>query len=311
MEDGWIKIFRRFLEWEWYSETNMVRLFLHLLLKANFEDKRWRGIVIKRGQLVTSISSLQSEIRLSARAIRTCLDRLQKTGEIDKQTTSQFTVITICRYGDYQQVQEVMRQTNDTPATNERQANDKQATNERQQHKNIRKKEDKNNITPSNEGESVETDPSVDVDLKSVVEFFNKSVVERNSVLPKIKGATGKRVGYIKARIREFGLEAVYEVISKAAASDFLNGKNQRGWVASFDWIMLPTNFPKVLEGNYDNRINQIHNGSTNTNRGGFVDSRQAEREHLAAGVAATIARLAAEDDARQGAVREQSGVPY
>ena len=263
MEDGWIKIFRRFLEWEWYSETNMVRLFLHLLLKANFEDKRWRGIVIKRGQLVTSISSLQSEIRLSARAIRTCLDRLQKTGEIDKQTTSQFTVITICRYGDYQQVQEVMRQTNDTPATNERQANDKQATNERQQHKNIRKKEDKNNITPSNEGESVDTDPSVDVDLKSVVEFFNKSVVECNSVLPKIKGATGKRVGYIKARIREYGLEAVYEVISKAAASDFLNGKNQRGWVASFDWIMLPTNFPKVLEGNYDNRTNN-YNGTNN-----------------------------------------------
>ena len=90
MEDGWIKVFRRFLDWEWYSETNMVRLFLHLLLKANFEDKRWHGIVIKRGQFVTSISSLKSEILLSARTIRTCLERLQKTGEIDKHTIADF-----------------------------------------------------------------------------------------------------------------------------------------------------------------------------------------------------------------------------
>ena len=311
MEDGWIKIFRRFLDWEWYSETNMVRLFLHLLLKANFGDKRWRGIVIKRGQLVTSLASLHAETGISNQTLRTCLDRLQRTGEINKQVTSQFTIITVCKYGDYQQVQEVNQQTTNNQATSDQQATNKQVTSNQQQHKNIRKKEDKNNITPSNEGESVDTDPSVEIDLKSVVDFFNKSVVECGSVLPKIKGATGKRVGYIKARIREFGLQAVYEVIAKATASDFLNGKNQRGWVASFDWIMLPTNFPKVLEGNYDNRINQIHNGSTNTNRGGFVDSRQAEREHLAAGVAATIARLAAEDDARQGAVREQSGVPY
>ena len=139
------------------------------------------------------------------------------------------------------------------------QAMGKQRASKGQQLKNIRKKEYKNNITPSKEGESVDTDQPVDVDLKSVVDFFNKSVVESNSVLPKIKGATGKRVGYIKARIREFGIEAVYEVISKAAASDFINGKNQRGWVASFDWIMLPTNFPKVLEGNYDNRTNNYN----------------------------------------------------
>ena len=141
----------------------------------------------------------------------------------------------------------------------EGQARGKQRASKGQQLKNIRKKEYNNNITPSKEGESVDTDQPVDVDLKSVVEFFNKSVVESNSVLPKIKGATGKRVGYIKARIREFGIEAVYEVISKAAASDFINGKNQRGWVASFDWIMLPTNFPKVLEGNYDNRTNNYN----------------------------------------------------
>ena len=272
MGDGWIKMFRRFLEWEWYDQTSMVRLFLHLLLKANYEDKKWHGVVIKRGQLVTSFANLSAETGLSLQVVRSCLDKLQSTGEVNKQSTSQYTIITVCKYADYQQAEDGEQQTNNIPITSEQQTSNKRVTNEQQQHKNIRKKEDKNNITPSNEGESVETDPSVDVDLKSVVEFFNKSVVECNSVLPKIKGATGKRVGYIKARIREFGLEAVYEVISKAAASDFLNGKNQRGWVASFDWIMLPTNFPKVLEGNYDNRTNN-YNGTNNHQSSGGSNS--------------------------------------
>ena len=259
MGDGWIKMFRRFLEWEWYDQTSMVRLFLHILLKANYEDKKWHGVVIKRGQFVTSFANLSAETGLSLQVVRSCLDKLQRTGEVNKQSTSQYTIITVCKYADYQQIEDVEQKTNNIQITSEQQASNKRVTNEQQQHKNIRKKEYKNNITPSKEGESVDTDQPVDVDLKSVVEFFNKSVVENNSVLPKIKGATGKRVGYIKARIREFGIEAVYEVISKAAASDFINGKNQRGWVASFDWIMLPTNFPKVLEGNYDNRTNNYN----------------------------------------------------
>lgn len=304
MEGGWIKIFtERLLEWEWYHDTKMVRVFLHLLLKANYRSKRFEGIEIKRGQLVTSLANMSAELGLSVKSIRTCLNKLQTTGEIGKQTASKFTIITVCKYDKYQGLRCDEGQANGSQSASEGQAMGKRRASEGQQLKNIRNKEDKNNITPSNEGESVETDPSVDVDLKSVVEFFNKSVVECNSVLPKIKGATGKRVGYIKARIREFGLEAVYEVISKAAASDFLNGKNQRGWVASFDWIMLPTNFPKVLEGNYDNRNNHYQPQINGTNQ--FTDPRQAEREQLARGYAAVVARRLAEDDAREAELRQ------
>ena len=43
------------------------------------------------------------------------------------------------------------------------------------------------------------------------------------------------------------------EVIKQAAKSDFLNGRNDRGWIADFDWLMRPNNFVKVLEGNYNN----------------------------------------------------------
>lgn len=307
MEDGWIKMYRVFLEWEWYSETNMVRLFLHLLLKANFEDKRWRGIVIKRGQLVTSISNLHTETRLSERAVRTCLDRLVKTGEIDKQTTSQYTIITICKYEEYQQVEEGKRQTNDNQATSERQANDKRTTSERQQHKNIRSKELKN-ILPTNVGSSSENsaDPNPKeekIDFVGLLDFWNKTMESSGAVIPKIKSLSERRKSNIKARVREHSKRAVFEVITKAGASDFLNGRNKNGWVADFDWIFRPNNFPKVLEGNYDNRTNNYQPQINGTSQ--FTDQRQAERDNLARGLASTIARRFAEDDARQAEVRQ------
>ena len=127
-EGGWVKIFRRFLKWEWYDDTNMVRLFLHLLLRANYEDKKWHGITVKKGQLICSLSTLAKETHLTTRNLRTCLQRLIETKEIDKQTTSKYTILTICKYDSYQQVEEPKRQTNDKQATSKRQASDKQAT---------------------------------------------------------------------------------------------------------------------------------------------------------------------------------------
>ena len=51
-----------------------------------------------------------------------------------------------------------------------------------------------------------------------------------------------------------YNLEAILSMIKRASESDFLNGINSRNWIANFDWLFLPNNFPKVHEGNYDNR---------------------------------------------------------
>ena len=66
----------------------------------------------------------------------------------------------------------------------------------------------------------------------------------------------------IQARARENGKESLMEVIKQAAKSDFLNGRNDRGWVADFDWLMRPNNFVKVLEGNYNNNGNDRRRGT-------------------------------------------------
>lgn len=58
---GWIKTYRQLTEWEWYGDSQMVHLLIHLILMANHIDQNWRGITIKRGQLLTSRSKLTAE----------------------------------------------------------------------------------------------------------------------------------------------------------------------------------------------------------------------------------------------------------
>lgn len=90
-------------------------------------------------------------------------------------------------------------------------------------------------------------------DFTEFAKFFNKTMDEANATISRVKKITGRRMDYIKARIREFSEEELHTVVRKAAVSDFLNGRNDRGWKADFTWLFLPNNFPKILEGNYDN----------------------------------------------------------
>ena len=109
--DGWIKIHRQILEWRWYSDINVTRLFLHLLLKANFDTKDWQDVTIGRGQLVTSIGRLAEQTSLSIKEVRTALKKLESTGEIITKGANRFTTITICKYDTYQCLEDEQGQT--------------------------------------------------------------------------------------------------------------------------------------------------------------------------------------------------------
>lgn len=100
--DGWIKIHRKMLNWEWYDDINTKVLFLHLLLKANHKEKRWRGTIIERGQLITSLEHLAKETKLTVKQVRTSLNKLKMTCEVATKGTNKFTLITIEKYSDYQ-----------------------------------------------------------------------------------------------------------------------------------------------------------------------------------------------------------------
>ncbi len=83
--------------------------------------------------------------------------------------------------------------------------------------------------------------------------------------IPKITSISGKREKLVAARIREHGKESFHTCIEEVKQSSFLQGKTKKAWSGfSFDWMVLPSNFPKVLEGNYnDNRQKEQRGSST------------------------------------------------
>ena len=122
-------------------------------------------------------------------------------------------------------------------------------------------KETDNNI-PSKEGLSISENPKVDpakrcakIDFAAIKEYWNTKHDQSGSAMRRLTLMSDQRKSNVRARIREYGgdVQKVYKAIDKAMESNFMNGKNGKGWVASFDWMMCPSNFPKVLEGNYDN----------------------------------------------------------
>lgn len=120
----YIKLSRRILEWEWYSDINTKVLFLHMLLKANWKDGRFRGAVIPRGSFVSSLSKLAEETGLTDRKVRTALEHLKTTGEVTSRSHSKFTVFTIKNYDCYQSND----MQGDRQTTSKRQADDRKAT---------------------------------------------------------------------------------------------------------------------------------------------------------------------------------------
>lgn len=135
--NGWIKLHRNFVNWEWYDQPGMVWLFTKCLLLANFEDKKWHGIDIPRGSFITSYENLSNKkAKVSVMQVRTMLKRLISTGEITIKTTNKYTLISINNYESYQ---EDNKQSN-KQITNKQQTNNKQitTTKEYKNNKNIR-----------------------------------------------------------------------------------------------------------------------------------------------------------------------------
>lgn len=125
---GFIKLYNSFLNWEWYSDVNMVRLFIHLILSANWTNKKWKGVVIEKGQLITSYRKLSNQTGLTIQNVRTCLNRLKSTSEITIKSTNKYQSITIVNYGFYQYLEKDVTSKSTSKLTNNQQTTNKQLT---------------------------------------------------------------------------------------------------------------------------------------------------------------------------------------
>ncbi|MBR9845289.1 MAG: hypothetical protein GYB35_03865 [Algicola sp.] len=114
---GFVMLHRDIIDWEWYQSQETTRVFIHLILRANYKDKKWQGITIKRGQLVTSNNRLSAELSLSIQQTRTALKKLESSGYIKRKTTNKFTLITINNYEDRQSSASIINNQKTIPKT--------------------------------------------------------------------------------------------------------------------------------------------------------------------------------------------------
>lgn len=99
---GQILLHRKIIEWEWYRDINTCRLFIHMLLIANWKEGHFRGTTVPRGSFVSSIDKLSEETELTKREIRTAISHLKTTGEVIVKATNKFSVFTVKNYDLYQ-----------------------------------------------------------------------------------------------------------------------------------------------------------------------------------------------------------------
>lgn len=106
-------------------------------------------------------------------------------------------------------------------------------------------------------------DTLTSTECESIIEYYNVTCID----LPKVLKLTESRKKTINSRYKEHDLDKIKDVLNKANESDFLSGRTKE-WKASFDWLMNPTNFVKVLEDNYKNKPKQ----QTSKNMTGLED---------------------------------------
>lgn len=259
---GWIKVFREFADWEWFGISEMVHVFLYLLINASYEEKKWQGKVVEKGQLITSVDSIKCATNLSPKQIRTCLSRLEQTGEILRKTTNKFTTITICNYDRYQAIEDSKGQTKGNQEANKGQTKGNQRATSKEI-KNIRNKE----IEEYNSANALVVEPNkTDIPYDLIQQKWNEICTD----LPQVLSLSPKRKEKIKCRLKEINpdttmaIQSLLDIFKKIHASDFLCGRNSK-WKASFDWVLdSPNNWMKIIEGNYNNHNNGTQTSNTN-----------------------------------------------
>lgn len=165
MAEAFVKFSRKICKWEWYKNAETFKVFVHLILTANYADGRFEGIEVKRGQRVSSFRKLAEETGLTIKQVRTAINHLKGTHEVAHTSHSKFSLFTVVNYDKYQAVGHSDGQTKGT-----------RGAREGQQYKNNKNK--KNNIynAHAREGSLSESD-NLSSDKSAAQGSYNEAAV--------------------------------------------------------------------------------------------------------------------------------------
>ncbi len=222
MMQGWIKLHRKIMEWEWWDDFNVLRLWIYILLMANHTARSWHGITVPAGTFITSLDKLAAGTKLTVNEVRTALDKLKACANITCRVTNKYQAVSVVNWAAYQSdAEKITGGDSDAP-----QADGKPLTATKND------KNDKNSIN-----------------YQKIVNMYNETCVS----FPRCLKLSDRRRAAIKARIKSGYGEADFKALfEKAQQSRFLKGGNAKNWRAGFDWLITDAGMAKVLEGNYD-----------------------------------------------------------
>ena len=99
---GWIKLHRSLKDWEWYDDHNACRLLVHLLISVNYEEKKWKGITIPPGSMITSFDKLANDLGLTPKQIRGAMQKLENSGETARERARGGQLVSLVKWDKLQ-----------------------------------------------------------------------------------------------------------------------------------------------------------------------------------------------------------------
>lgn len=136
----YIKLFRKILTWGWYGDTNTFRVFMHILLNANYKPSELRGYTIGRGECVMGYRAWAKELGLSVQQVRTAIEHLKSTHEVTLTPTRYFTIVKVEKW-DFWQVEDGKVTRTPTQELTSKQHRSNTEVTQSKESKNIRNKE--------------------------------------------------------------------------------------------------------------------------------------------------------------------------
>lgn len=249
----YLKLYYKLLEWEWYTDANVMRLFIHCLLKANIKKKKWLGITIERGSFITSYSHLAKELGLSQQQIRTAIQKLETTGEITRQVTrnqqGSNTLITINNYNEYQPD----NTTCNTRITLEQHSDNTRVTTTKEC-KNVKNTCINTCINECiNEGVVGGTKKSLDpFTTNPLIRFFKDEYFKVFNNKPYLTAIERNKLCELSSDIEDFK-GTIPIVLAKMKEIDF----GFDNWKPTASWLLKDSNYTAILNGAYDKQKKQ------------------------------------------------------
>ena len=125
---SFIKLDKKIVDWGWFTDGNMLKVWLYLLVNAQYKPTEFKGIKLERGQILIGRKKLAEKLGMTEQSVRTCINRLKSTNEITIKSTNKYSLITIVKYAFYQDGGDIINQqinqqtnqqlTNNQPTTN-------------------------------------------------------------------------------------------------------------------------------------------------------------------------------------------------